>query len=90
MGGRGNKALANSQGFPGGSDTSYTLARLKRDRPDLLDRVKSGELSANAAAIEAGFRVKSISVPLDVDRAAATLKRHFNGQLQQLIDALSA
>ena len=29
---------------------------LKRDRPDLLKRVVSGELSANAAAVEAGFR----------------------------------
>ena len=35
---------------------TYTLRRLKRDRPDLLDRVAAGELSANAAAVAAGFR----------------------------------
>ena len=32
------------------------LRRLKRDRPDLAERVVSGEISANAAAIQAGFR----------------------------------
>jgi hypothetical protein len=32
------------------------LKRLKRDRPDLADKVAAGEMSANAAAIEAGFR----------------------------------
>ena len=41
-----------------GNDKNYTLARLHRDRPDLAARVESGELSANAAAIEAGFRKK--------------------------------
>jgi hypothetical protein len=39
-----------------GNGKTYTLRRLARDRPDLLDRIESGELSANAAAIEAGFR----------------------------------
>jgi hypothetical protein len=39
------------------SDTAtYALRRLKRDRPDLAEKVITGELSANAAAIEAGFR----------------------------------
>jgi hypothetical protein len=36
----------------------HTLARLRRDRPDLAGRVEDGEISANAAAIEAGFRRK--------------------------------
>ncbi len=39
-----------------GNSKSYTLSRLERDRPDLFERVCGGELSANAAAIEAGFR----------------------------------
>jgi len=39
----------------GGTSRAYALARLDRDRPDLAQRVLSGELSANAAAIEAGF-----------------------------------
>lgn len=39
-----------------GNNPTYTLRRLRRDRPDLADKVVAGELSANAAAIEAGFR----------------------------------
>jgi hypothetical protein len=34
------------------------VARLDRDNPELADAVRSGELSANAAAIKAGFRRK--------------------------------
>jgi hypothetical protein len=36
----------------------YDLARLARDCPDLAERVAAKEISANAAAIEAGFRTK--------------------------------
>jgi hypothetical protein len=46
-----------------GNSATYTIRRLKRDRPDLADRVVAGEMSANAAAIEAGFRRKP--TPLD-------------------------
>jgi hypothetical protein len=43
-----------------GNSREYVLARLWRDgRPDLMTKVESGEISANAAAIEAGFRKKS-------------------------------
>lgn len=41
-----------------GTSKSYTLTRLERDHPELFKRVVAGELSANAAAIEAGFRKK--------------------------------
>lgn len=60
-----------------GTAAAYTIRRLKRDRPDLAERVIEGELSANAAAIEAGFRRRTIAVPLDVSRAVAILVRHF-------------
>lgn len=36
----------------------HFLARLTRDRPDLAAQVQAGKLSANAAAIEAGWRKK--------------------------------
>jgi hypothetical protein len=42
----------------GGNAANYTLARLDRSRPDLAKRVRAGELSANAAAIAAGWRKK--------------------------------
>ena len=41
-----------------GNSPTYLLKRLKRDRPDLADKVVRGELSAHAAAVEAGFRKK--------------------------------
>lgn len=41
---------------------AYTLTRLKTDRFDLYERVAAGELSANAAAIEAGYRKPSSAV----------------------------
>jgi hypothetical protein len=37
---------------------AHTLTRLKRERRDLFARVVKKELSAYAAAIEAGFRKK--------------------------------
>ena len=57
-GGRGNKGSTNSRAFESSGSTraDVTVARLKRDHPELAKRVESGELSANAAAIEAGFR----------------------------------
>ena len=39
-----------------GTSRAYTLVRLKNERPDLFDRVVAKELTANAAAIEAGWR----------------------------------
>jgi len=39
-----------------GTSSAYTIARLDRDRPDLAMQVRQGSMSANAAAIEAGFR----------------------------------
>lgn len=38
----------------GPNTVDRTLGRLKRDHPELAKRVVAGELSANAAAIEAG------------------------------------
>jgi hypothetical protein len=41
-----------------GTSRPYVLSRLKRARPDLFERVVAGELSANAASIESGFKIK--------------------------------
>jgi hypothetical protein len=41
-----------------GNSLAYTLDRLSRERPDLLAKVESKRMSANAAAIQAGFRKK--------------------------------
>ncbi len=47
-----------------------TLRRLARSRPDLLARVESGELSAHAAAVQAGIRKPMRSIPVDTPEAA--------------------
>jgi hypothetical protein len=41
---------------PTGNSVSYALRRLKKERPDLYERVKAEEMSAHAAMVEAGFR----------------------------------
>jgi hypothetical protein len=40
------------------------LSCLRRSHPELAERVEAGELSPNAAAIEAGFRRRTIDVSL--------------------------
>jgi len=51
-----------------GNSAAYTLRRLARERPDLLARVEAGEMTANKAAIESGFRKKL--TPLEAARKA--------------------
>ena len=41
-----------------GTTNSNILRRLARDAPEMLDKIESGELSVNAAAIQAGIRKK--------------------------------
>jgi len=74
-----------------GNKRAYTLDRLKRERPDLFQLVVAGELSANAAAIEAGFRKKTFAVPDDIKLAAKALAQHFGPfHALDLADAIEA
>jgi hypothetical protein len=50
-----------------GNSRSYTVSRLQREAPELFAQVVAGTLSANAAAIQAGFRKKP--TPLELLRA---------------------
>ena len=75
--------IANRQG----TDATYTARRLKRDNPEILQRVIDGELSLNQAAIEAGFREKTISIPFDPHKAGLAIKRKYTAQQ---IDTLMA
>jgi hypothetical protein len=60
-----------------GESAAYALARLKRDAPDLAEKVIHGDVSANAAAVEAGFRNKRVSVRVhNAQSAANTLLKH--------------
>ena len=41
-----------------GTSKAYACEKLSNERPDLFEQVKSGEKSAHAAMVEAGFRKK--------------------------------
>ncbi len=71
------------------SDTAeHTVARLKRDDPTLAERVVSGEVSANAAAKEKGWRKPRV-VLTSPEAVARKLREHFTAeQLAELIALL--
>ncbi len=70
-----------------GNAEQYALRRLRKQRPELHQRVLAGELSPHRAMVEAGFRAPTLTVPLDPARAARILAKHFD--VMQLIDALA-
>lgn len=71
-----------------------TSRRLNRDRPDLAEKVARREISANAAAIEAGYRTKKVNLRLDdAHRAAQVIVRYAEPEfiealIRELSDAL--
>jgi hypothetical protein len=73
-----------------GNAVGYAVRRLGRERPDLLDRVKTGAITPNAAMIEAGFRHRTISVPIEPQLATQIIVRHFKDEsLLDLIHRLA-
>lgn len=79
-----------SREAPTGTSVSYALRRIHRERPDLLERVKAGELTPTGAMVEAGFKDRQITLPSDPAKAARRLLIHFQGErLESLIWALS-
>lgn len=71
----------------GDRDSTYVVARLKRDDPALAAQVVDGTLTPNAAAIKAGIRHKYARVRTDdPHRAIAVLLKSYTRE--QLIDVL--
>ena len=70
-----------------GTSSSHTLKHLKRDNPELAEKVIQGELSANAAAIEAGFRKKTISINSNPEAAAASIKKNLGDEFSNQLRA---
>jgi hypothetical protein len=61
-----------------GDSAEYLTARIARDNPEILERMKAGEFpSVRAAALEAGIVQKRVSVPIDVTKAASAIQKHF-------------
>lgn len=82
----GKESVDTINRLKGGTDSAYTLARLKRDAPDLAKMVIDGDISANAAAIQAGFRKPTKTIPIDTPASAVrALLRVFSAE--EIIDA---
>ncbi len=64
---------------PTGNSVGYAKRRLERNRPDLYEKVKVGEISPSKAMVEAGFKPRVFQVPEDPARAAHILRKHFTG-----------
>lgn len=78
-----------------GTSKAYGLRALRKyaaSSPavaELQEAVLGGKLSVNAALVQAGLRQKAITVPVDPERAAGTIARHFTqAQLAALISEL--
>lgn len=56
---------------PEGNRRSTALRRLRKDAPELHSEVLAGRLSAHAAMVQAGFRPKTLSVPVTRPEAVA-------------------
>jgi hypothetical protein len=67
-----------------GTSKAYTLERLSRESPGLYEAVCRGEMSANRAAIEAGFR----KPPKPFDQIRKLLPKLTDAERRQLKDLL--
>jgi hypothetical protein len=75
-----------------GTSREYTIARLeKKNRTDLAAKVRAKTMSANAAAIEAGFRKKPKSKKRSrVDKVMAAIERMTNAEQRAIWRKLKA
>jgi len=72
-----------------GNTETYIRRRLRRDNPDLADRVESGDLSPHAAAVQAGFRPKTFTVRADrPESIVATLRRQLDPETLAMVTKL--
>jgi hypothetical protein len=75
-----NDNIITSSKAKQGTGKAYTLDRLSKENPDLYQSVVNGDLSANAAAIAAGWRKKTVTVTDDPASAAKTLREKFGDE----------
>lgn len=74
-----------------GNRGEYLAARIARDRPDILERMKAGEFtSVRKAALEAGIITPEFSIPVDPQGAARRILNRFQGEpLVELLRVLA-
>lgn len=65
------------------------LMQLEAHRPDLLEKVHKGEMSANAAMMEAGFIKPKVKAVKEPENVAEMIKKHFSAEeIAQIIKIL--
>lgn len=74
-GDRGKMDNIQSAAPPNGTSQAAALRRLRKDAPELHAAVLAGNLSAHAAMVQAGFRRRVVSVPVDQPDAVARALR---------------
>lgn len=75
---------------PDGTSSLRAHRRLSDQAPELHARVLAGELSPHAAMVEAGFRRRTITIPIEAERAARAIQRHFSDEsIRELVAILS-
>ena len=77
----GNTGCESQPIAKGSGNKAYTLSRLEKQAPELFKAVCEGEMSANAAAIKAGFR--KVKTPVEQllhwwDKASEAERAEFN------------
>ena len=89
----GEKGVA-SHLLRGTGRADYLTARIARDRPDILERMKQGEFqsvaeAARAAGIQIAKARKTVTLSDKVERVAERIKGHYTPeQIRQLMDHL--
>jgi hypothetical protein len=75
---------------PEGNSAAKALRRLRKDAPELHSEVLAGRLSAHGAMLKAGFRPKTVTVPVTRPEAVARalLKYMSADDIARLIAAL--
>jgi len=58
----------------GGTSSSYLARRIKRDHPEIFDKLETYK-SIRAAALEVGIVKETMTVPRDIDALVMTLRR---------------
>lgn len=87
----GNVDNVHNSERPTGNSESTALRRLRKDRPDLHAQVLNGELSAHAAAVQAGFRPKTCTIRTDKPESiVATLRRQLAPETLAMVTKLLA
>ena len=76
---------------PSGTSQQQALRKLRKDRPDLHERVLSRGISAHGAMVEAGYRPKTVTVKADPAAFARAARKHLTqDEIDQMFEMLKS